>query len=108
MDSNWFEKFYKKGKKAQEEVDAQTYANKRTADEQAKLEMEKMRLLIEQLKQSNQWQTFGPDFGEPAEKPKRKKTLYPKKIFDYQEPDTPEFDENCTPECRPGEHKCGK
>lgn len=27
---------------------------------------------------------------------------------EYQEPDEDEFDENCTPECVPGDHKCGK
>lgn len=26
----------------------------------------------------------------------------------YEEPEEVEFDEDCTPECRPGEHKCGK
>lgn len=29
-------------------------------------------------------------------------------VFNYQEPETPEFDENCTSECTPGDHKCGK
>lgn len=26
----------------------------------------------------------------------------------YEEPDEPEFDEDCTPECKPGHHVCGK
>jgi hypothetical protein len=31
-----------------------------------------------------------------------------KNILAYEEPDVPEFDENCLPECTPGDHKCGK
>lgn len=30
------------------------------------------------------------------------------KATEYEEPELPEFDENCLPDCKPGEHKCGK
>lgn len=28
--------------------------------------------------------------------------------YEYEEPDEPEFDENCLSACKPGEHICGK
>lgn len=37
-------------------------------------------------------------------KPKKKAI----KVEEYDEPDFPEFDENCTVECKPGAHVCGK
>jgi hypothetical protein len=30
------------------------------------------------------------------------------KVFDYKEPEEPEFDDNCTTECTTGDHRCGK
>lgn len=107
---NWFEKFYKQNKKQEENKPLEKGPLEQTHADY--LEFQRILLEYEQMKATGVYGTTGSTGanGMPATKPRkpRKKTLYPKAIFDYSEPETPEFDENCTPECSPGDHKCGK
>lgn len=57
---------------------------------------------------SHWWDTGTPTEGKPEAPAEEKPKVDTSKVFDYEEPEESEFDEECIPTCRIGDHKCGK